>query len=386
MRNTTPQQYKARGTELGIDQPVLTNSLNTIERIKSVDARLFPLLTLNHLSMETEVSYGYLRKAIGRKINTYSHFYLKKRLPGRRNVRFINVPHTPLLKCQRWISDNILRYGVVHHSSYAYHPKSSPILAAKLHVNAHWLIKVDIHDFFHGISEHKVYRVFRSLGYARLLSLELARLCTLPCEKHPGHNVDPTRDERYKIKYYKTPYLGIVPQGAPTSPMLSNLVMREIDEALASLATKMNMRFSRYADDIVFSCTDARGKASVNKVKRRILQIINEGGFRPNLRKTVIRGPGTRKIVLGIMVDSKEPKLPKEYKDKIRLHLHYLVDPKFGPSSHANARKTSISKIYHHVLGLIYWARAVEPDFGNEALVKFNSINWPPISKTKYFD
>lgn len=69
----------------------------------------------------------------------------------------------------------------------------------------------------------------------------------------------------------------------------------------------------------------------------------------------------------------------------IRLHLHYLTDQKFGPASHAKARKTSISKIYHHVLGMIYWAISVEPTFGQVALEKFNSIHWPPITKVEYF-
>ncbi|WP_323033181.1 reverse transcriptase domain-containing protein [Paracoccus sp. (in: a-proteobacteria)] len=63
-------------------------------------------------------------------------------------------------------------------------------------------------------------------------------------------------DEKYVeaiIEHYYSPYVGILPQGAPTSPMLSNLVTKQLDAKLAQLADENAMNFSRYADDIVFS-------------------------------------------------------------------------------------------------------------------------------------
>lgn len=386
MRNTSPQHYKAKGQEFGIDPAVLENSVKAIQRIKAINPQLFPLLTLNHLCKETGVSYGYLRKIVARKANPYRHYLMKKAIPGRKNKRMISIPAKRLLICQKWIAQNILKFGVIHSNSYAYHPGSNPVFAAHLHVNSEWLIKVDIQDFFHAISEHKVYAVFQSLGYSRLLSLELARLCTMSCERHASHSDPNKKYGKDAIQYYKTPYVGILPQGAPTSPMLSNLVMREIDEQLATLAYENNMRFSRYADDIVFSCTDKRNKTDLRCVKQKILTLLNRGGFRPNLRKTVIRGPGTRKVVLGMLVDGPKPKLKQDLKDIIRLHLHYLTHQDYGPASHAQARKTSISKIYHHVLGLLYWAKAVEPEYGGRMLEKFYSVKWPPITKTSFFD
>lgn len=385
MKHTSPQHYKAKGQELEIEPSVLENSVKAIYRIQAVDQRLFPLLTLNHLSQETSIPYGYLRKVVARKVNAYRHFYMKKQIPGRKNMRMISIPAEGLLICQKWITQNILRFGSTHPDSYAYHPESSPVFAARVHVNSEWLIKVDIQDFFHAISEHKVYEVFRSLGYSRLLSLELARLCTMPCERHDGHGDANKKYDDSAIKYYKTPHVGILPQGAPTSPMLSNLIMRQIDGSLSELAENTKMRFSRYADDIVFSCSDRRELKEINRVKRKILALLNKGGFRPNLRKTVVRGPGARKIVLGLLVDKAQPRLTREYKDMIRLHLYYLMHPDFGPTGHAEARKTSITRIYNHVLGTIYWARAVEPDFGDEALAQFNAIKWPPIAKTRFF-
>lgn len=385
MYNVSPQRYKAKGLELGVNPTILDNATKAALKISSVNPQLFPLLTLNHLSVSTGIPYRFLRQAVAHKAGHYRHFYVKKRVPGRKNVRMISVPDTNLMQCQKWIVDNILKFGDNHPKSYAYHPASNPFFAACEHPNTKWLIKVDIQDFFHAITEHDVYRAFRSLGYVKLLSLELARLCTMPCETTQKSN---SLSDKYKnpaIEYYRTPYVGILPQGAPTSPMLSNLVMYKIDQKLAKLASDSNMRFTRYADDIIFSCSDKRAHDEIKHTKRAILRILNDNGFRPNLRKTTIRGPGVRKIVLGMLVDSSRPRLTREYKDIIRMHLHYLTHKDFGPACHAAARKASISKIYYHVLGIICWARIVEPEFGNSALIKFNSINWPPIVKPEYY-
>ena len=384
MRITSPQHYISAGQELAIDPLVLENAGLAIMKIWSINPKLFPLLTLNHLSVATGLKYGFLRKVVARKAGRYVHFYMRKRVPGRHSVRMISVPAPKLMQCQSWIVRNILKHVRPHANSYAYHPHSNPVFAARRHTEAVWLVKVDIHDFFHAINEHAVYRVFRSLGYAGILSLELARICTMAADR-PAHAEDPSvRYVSPAVEYYQTPSAGILPQGAPTSPMLSNLVMQAIDDRLTDLAKRSDMRFTRYADDIVFSCTDKRSGSSVRLVRNQILKVLNKAGFRPNLRKTVIRGPGDRKVVLGMLVDGSRPRLAKEFKDQLRMHLYYLSNPKFGPAHHAVARKTSIASIYHHVLGLIFWARAVEPAYGSDLLKKFNRIEWPPVTRRHY--
>lgn len=83
-----------------------------------------------------------------------------------------------------------------------------------------------------------------------------------------------------------------------------------------------------------------------------------------------------------MLVDGDRPRLPKEYKDMIRLHLHYLTLPDYGPAAHAQARKTSVSGIFHHVRGLISWAETVEPAYGKQLLAQFRSADWPPLEPT----
>ncbi len=149
MRIASPQHYIAAGQQLAIDPLVLENASLAMSQIWSQNNNLFPLLTLNHLSVATGLSYGYLRNVVARKAGPYlySHFYMRKRVPGRRKVRMISIPAPKLMQCQSWIVQNILKHVTPHAGSYAYHPHSNPVFAARRHTEAVWLIKVDIQDF-----------------------------------------------------------------------------------------------------------------------------------------------------------------------------------------------------------------------------------------------
>ena len=189
----------------------------------------------------------------------------------------------------------------------------------------------------------------------------------------------PPGDRWTTIARYRSEREGFLPQGAPTSPMLSNLVMRQTDEQLATIATSEVLRYTRYADDLAFSADGDQTRAMMDRVKRRVLEELRRAGFKHNLQKTSLHGPGARRIVLGTLVDTDEPRLPREFKDEIRQHLYYLRSPVHGPAVHAGRRKMSVSTLYHHVRGKIAWAERVEPEFGAACLNNFQTIRWPPI-------
>jgi len=377
MTPPSSQRYRSEGRRLGIDPITLGRAVEAIERIRRSDPRLTPVLTLRHLSELTGAPYGYLRRVVGRYLGSYRHIWLRKRVPGRSRHRLISIPPKDLLEVLRWIVQNILRYAEPSSASFAFHPESSPVLAAEEHCGCEWLLKVDIEDFFHSITEGRVSAVFYRLGYPRLLAFELARLTTMSTKSEALRREPAQRWS--SIPFYHHSYEGVLPQGAPTSPMLSNLVVRDLDERLLALAAHHKMRYTRYADDLAFSCGKNSGRPGMERFKRLVMAELSHEGFRPNLRKTVIRGPGTRRIVLGMLVDGSAPRLPGEFKDNMRLHLHYLCSPDHGPSRHAQNRRTSISGIYHHVRGLIGWAQSVEPNYGDALLAQFNTVSWPPV-------
>lgn len=372
------QRYESIGRRRGIDSETLRNSVATIARIRATDPRITPVLTLRHLSVLTDLPYRFLRETAARaRRSRYRFFYMKKRTPGRSIMRMISVPPRKVAALQKWIVDNILSYTPAHEASFAFHPGSSPVHAAEQHPNTKWLLKVDIEDFFHSVAEGTVCRIFSDIGFPRLLSFELARICTVAVDRGDKNPVP-----RWPmIQSYESRYEGFLPQGAPTSPMLANLAMLRADIRLAEHAALLGFRYSRYADDLAFSCDRASSFTEMLALKRRVYRVLNEEGFTPNQRKSVVRGPGTRRIVLGMLVDGPSPRLSGEYKDMIRLHLHYLTSTKFGPAAHAKVRRTSVSGLYNHVRGLISWAEQVEPVFGATTLAKFHSIAWPPVQQ-----
>jgi len=377
MSTPSPQRYASGGRRHGIDANTLGNALAALARIRATDPRITPVLTLRHFSVLTELPYLFLRRTVARRGHAkYRFVLLKKRIPGRSAKRMISIPPHSLAIAQRWLVDHVLRYAPVHPASFAFHPESSPVQAAEQHPDTKWLLKVDIEDFFHSVSEGTVSAIFARLGFPKLLAFEFARLCTIGLDRGPGKNPVPHPGP---IAFYALAYEGMLPQGAPTSPMLANLAMLPTDTLLARLAEERGFRYSRYADDLAFSTNGDRSLADMHRLQRDICRILNDAGFRHNKRKTVIRGPGTRRIVLGMLVDGPTPRLQRAYKDMIRLHLHYLSSPAYGPAKHALARKTGVSSLYHHVRGLIGWSQQVEPAFGRQALELFASIDWPPI-------
>lgn len=377
MSSWNPQHYAFEGQRLGVQQEKIDASIKIINQIQSVDHRLPVILTLRHFCFLVDARYFYLRRVISRDSFDYKRVLFKKQVPGRSRYREIHIPGEQLLKVQQWITNHILSNTTPHSTSFAYHPHSRPDFAAIQHCGCKWLLKIDIEDFFHNISESMVYSVFRKLGYTKLFSFELARITTIspPNIRSRSQN----DNNRHAIPLYRSEQKGFLPQGAPTSPMLSNLVMTKVDQKFEALANSYDFRYTRYADDLAFSTKKSVTMAELKKLKKAINSILQKKNFNINNRKTSISGPGSRRIVLGILVDGSLPRLTKEYKNNLRQHLYYLSSSSHGPSKHAEARNISTSSMYHHVKGKIGWAKQVEPKFGLSCLEIFESINWPPV-------
>ena len=252
MPTWSSQRYRFTGEKQGVSPNVLDAAVKINERIRRINPRLPTILTLRHLSALTDVPFSYLNRLVSRTDSHYKRVLFRKRVPGRSRYREIHIPEHSLLELQQWITYNILTNTIAHDASFAYHPHSQPILAAARHCRCRWLLKVDIEDFFHRISEGKVFSVFKTLGYPPLLSLELARITTM-ISWADSTMVGLSANKWAAIPRYRGRPEGFLPQGAPSSPMLSNLVMKQFDERFATLATSHGFTYTRYADDLAFS-------------------------------------------------------------------------------------------------------------------------------------
>lgn len=280
------------------------------------------------------------------------------------------------MRVQRWIAAHILAKLDVHRASFAFAPHSSIKRCAAQHCGARWLIKLDISGFFGSISEIQVFREFSKAGYAPLVSFQLARLCTHAPGKSARYNrPEWLVDHRRERRMYRQWGLGFLPQGAPTSPMLSNLIMFDTDRLLARLATREGLTYTRYSDDITFSTGGGYDRRRAMSVVRETSEILRRIGLTVNSRKTRIIPPGARKVVLGLLVDGPDPKLSREFRDQLRQHLFYLA--KLGPEAHRAKRGfDTISGLYRHVRGLIDFANSIDETYAAGMRTKFDAVAW----------
>ncbi|WP_343213385.1 reverse transcriptase family protein [Archangium violaceum] len=382
-----PHVYRRQGLAKGVSPALIDTAL---AQAHSLQNKNYPaILTLNHLAARTEVSFEYLRDVVSRRIDAYRVFNLRKQSTG---YREICIPAAPLLWVQQWIHSNILVRTKQHPASFAYAPGSSTRDCARIHCGARWMIKLDIQSFFESISEIQVYNVFHSIGYGPLVAFELSRLCTRRSssglERYKARNWRShghgryIGKGRYSINTYRRVLMGHLPQGAPTSPILSNLAVVDLDEKLRRLAAREGMSYSRYSDDLVFSTArDDFSRKIAASIIGEVYRELSRRGFDPNRNKAVVSPPGARKIVLGLVVDGDSPRLPKEFKERLRQHLYYLN--KYGVANHAQKQGfKSLFSMKRHIEGLAFYALHIEKSFGEEVLNRLAAIDWPPLASS----
>jgi len=241
-------------------------------------------------------------------ITHYVRFTVPKRSGGERTLF---APHRDLAAAQQWVLDNILSKVLAHHAAHGFVPGRSTVTNASNHVGRDVVINADLTDFFPSITFGRVRGVFQLLGYSPAAATILALLCT-EC---------PRRIVSYagKTFHVATGPRGL-PQGACTSPALSNLVARRLDSRLSGIAAKLAWNYSRYADDLTFS---AEGDAGQNAgyLLARIRHICQDEGFAVNEKKTRVLRQSAAQNVTGIVVNDR-PGVPRDAVRRLRAILH----------------------------------------------------------------
>ena len=302
----------------------------------------------------------------------YKNFSIKKRSGGR---RWISIPVPPLMAVQSWINRNILGEIAPHDSATAFVPGLTIPLKthAERHCGSNWVLKLDLKNFFSNISEKQVYEIFRSLNYPKLLSFEMARICTRITPKRIGQRwINEWEDIEGPYPYIR--YIGSLPQGAPTSPALSNLVCVNMDEELSKLTAVNNGVYSRYADDMCFSFMNSSRNDILN-FKKSVNQILWKYSFNENKSKTRIIPPGSRKIITGLVIDSGKATIPRELRSRIREHIYY--SGKYGIPQHCeNKGFRSVIGFRNHLHGLIMYVASINSEQGEKFKEEFNKLSW----------
>lgn len=374
----SPHVYRQVAMEAGAEPATATNAIEQARRVQ--DHGLPAILTLKHLALQVHVPYMHLRGLVERRIEMpYRVFQIKKRNGGK---RVICVPEPNLFRVQKWLARFVLADADVHPASGAYCRKKSILDCASQHCLCRWLIKIDVQQFFESISERQVYYAYRELGYEPLVAFELTRISTRLADHAPkrfrrNRWRNQWLQEDYAISKYWHGHVGHLPQGAPTSPMLSNLVMKRFDGRISKLAGQKGLVYTRYADDLTLSTPDPSfTRTQAELVIKDVFTELCREGLRPRTTKTVIAPPGARKIVLGLLVDRDEPRLTRQFRAKLDHHVYCLSHN--GPVAHARARKFhSILGMKRHIAGLLNYAQQIDPEFTAPLFKKFEAVPWP---------
>ena len=270
---------------------------------------------------------GMNHKYVCSMANASGHFYRSFTIPkSNGEKRYIDEPLPDLKFVQDWILKNILERCKTSDYAKAYIKGRTLKHNARFHRAQPVLVTMDIKDFFSSISLNEVTAIFEQMGYFHKLSRFLAHLCCLK---------------------------NVLPQGAPTSPYLSNLRMIAFDDKVASYTSNLHIRYTRYADDLTFS-----GELNPHHLIKDISDFVFEEGFSINSGKTRVARRGARQEVTGIVVNS-HMQVAKDKRKHIRQQVYYIR--KYGIDSHLERVGEKRANYLNHLLGQINFALFVNP-------------------------
>ncbi len=238
----------------------------------------------------------------------YVHFSVPKKSGG---TRTLSAPHRSLAAVQRWILQEIVARLPVEAPAQGFIAGRSILTNAIPHSRRTIVVNMDLEGFFPSIGFARVRSVFQRAGYSPAVATILALLCT-EC---------PRRAVVYDgVGYHVATGPRGLPQGACTSPGLSNQVARRLDRRFAGLAAKLQLTYTRYADDLTFSGGDDL-EGRVGYLLARIRHITEDEGFKVNEAKTRVLRQGTAQTVTGLVVNDR-PGVGRAEVRRLRAILH----------------------------------------------------------------
>lgn len=313
----------------------------------------FKSLTLKGLNYYTNPNYSDKR---------YSSFSIKKKSGGE---RIINSPVNGLKHILKPLNVILNCIATPHPKATGFVLGKSIVDNAKQHVGNHYVYNIDLKDFFHSFDRNRVklgfmYPPFNLSGDLEPLAFLLASLCTHPFEVEG------------KLKT-------VLPQGAPTSPTITNILCVKLDRRLNGLAKRFKVNYSRYADDITFS-------SHVNVFKNEVFLkelnriIVEDQNLILNDKKTRLQQTGTRQEVTGLTVNTKV-NVNSKYIKQLRMWLYYWEKYGFNKAESIFLRdyakdkghiKTGKPNFQNVLMGKLEYLKMVK-GHGDSTYVKLNA-------------
>lgn len=276
-------------------------------------------------NLQSLADYIHLSPGLLYRLSKYhDKFYKSFKLPKKNGgFRIIFCPSKEMKAVQAWILRNILDRIHVADSATGFRTGKNVLDNAKRHKGNRYFLCLDIENFFPSVSYAKVFTVFKAIGYDSHVSHIFASLCT--CR-------------------------GKLPQGAVTSPALSNIICIRLDHRISGYVGKRNVTYTRYADDMTFSSLN---HSLLVGIRRVAVEILRSEGFKPNEAKTRFLGPRRQRKVTGLIISDESLGVGKKTKRKLRSAIHRLIT--------ANLSNIKRERLRRHISGWLAYMNGVDP-------------------------
>lgn len=283
------------------------------------------IMDQKHLALLIGIDGQYLHAMCNKPNAFYRSFKLSKKTGG---YRTIDEPLPDLKLVQKWILANILYKCKTSRYAKAYIKNVSIKENIRYHRNQKVVVALDIKNFFGSISSFTVLDLFKKMGYNDSVSTMLTFLCC---------------------------FRGCLPQGAPTSAYISNLVLSEFDEIVASYCRNNRIRYTRYADDLTFS-----GDVEIKDLILFVRNGLKANHLKLNRKKIKVMNYYSRQIVTGVIVNNKQQGLAREYRYRIKQELYYIY--KYGLDAHLEKCGLKAEDYLRSLLGKINYGLFINHD------------------------
>jgi RNA-directed DNA polymerase len=287
----------------------------------------------------------------------YAYFEIPKRSGGTRRLA---APQPRLAAAQAWVLHNVLEKLTTEPPAHGFIKGRSTLSCAIPHVGQGVVVNQDLSDFFPTITFGRVRGVFTRLGYSPAVATVFALLCT----EAPRVAVDFEGKRTWAAVGPRA-----LPQGACTSPALSNQVAKKLDRRLRGMSEKHGYTYTRYADDLTFSTPSERaGTASVAMLLARVRHIVGEEGFAIHPRKGRVQRAGGRQTVTGIVVNDR-PGVPRDEVRKLRSILHHAESEGLAAQNRAH-----VPHFEAHLRGKLAYLHMVDPEKAAPLMAQLDAI------------
>lgn len=303
-------------------------SEDTIKRCLDYATNLYSnkvpvIYNITHLSSLVGYNKEYMSRAVKFTKSYYRDFEIKKR---NGKMRGISEPLPSLKEIQQWILKNILYKVEVSPFAKAYIPGVTLKENLRFHKKQPMVYTLDLVNFFASIKRIDIEKIFRKIGYSSSVSNLLSKLC---CKD------------------------GYLPQGASTSPCLSNIFFVSADELISDYCFHRKIRYTRYADDLTFS-----GSFDEKELLNIVSDVVKAIGLKINNDKTKLMKSNMRQTVTGVVVNDK-PQVVFHKRNELRQEVYYIK--KLGIDAHIKNRNINQRNYLEHLLGKINFILQINP-------------------------